>query len=438
MDLPPPGPQLDPIVEVLDNGLTVIVVEDHRAPVVALSLRYRVGAAEDRPGHTGKAHLFEHLMFEGTAEVPVGQYDALLAEVGATNNAWTDHDYTVYQVQAPPGALERALYLEADRLAHLDEGLGETEIANQQDVVLNERLMDEVGDSSYPLYSLSLALWGEAHPYAWPVLGTREDVRSTERAELVTFFDTHYVPSNAVLCLVGDLDTAEALNLVRQTLGALPLEPAPTRATSAPLPPRVGEERWWMPEDIDDEALYVGWITVPRGHPDEPALDVASMLLSGGRGTLLDDALYYERSRATDNGAWTANGRLGGEFVLWATRDDRRLQPLLRQMDKAIATLAAAPPPQEDVDRAVASWRGMLLRSLEDPEVLADTIGDCYETWGEPDCIGREIARYLAVTPADVQRVVSQYLGSNRVVLSVSSPGDERLSLPNSIVIYPP
>lgn len=438
MDLPPPSVDLNPVVEVLDNGMTVIVVEDHRAPLVALSLRYRVGASEDRPGHTGKAHLFEHLMFEGTPAVPMGQYDALLAEAGATNNAWTDHDYTTYQVQAPPGALERALYLEADRLAHLDEGLAPAELANQQDVVLNERLMDEVGDGTYPLYALDWVLWGQDHPYAWPVLGTREDVRSTERPELVAFFDTYYRPSNAILCVVGDVSTDETLELVRRYFGAMASGPAPKRAEApAPLPGQ-GETRWLMPEEIDDESLYIAWTTVPHGHADEPALDVAAMLLSGGRGTLLDDALYYKRNLATDNGAWTDNGRLGGDMVVWATRDDRRLNPMLRQIDRGIATLQREPPTDAELQRAVAQWRAELLRSLEDPEVLADTLGECWETWGEADCIAREIGRYEAVTPADVQRVAQQWLGADRVVLSVVSPDDERWAIRRSMDVYPP
>ncbi|MCB9763383.1 MAG: insulinase family protein [Alphaproteobacteria bacterium] len=438
--------RLSPTTATLDNGLTVAVHEDHRAPIVAISLRYRVGAAEDPPGASGTAHLFEHLMFEGTERVPSGQYDALLAAAGATNNAWTDHDWTTYQVQGPPEVLDLALFLEADRLAGLSTGLKAEDIANQRDVVLNERLGDEITDDIYPIYALHWLVWPYEHPYSLPVLGTRVDVQGAERDTLVAFFEAHYVASNAVLTIVGDVDAQEAIALAERHLGALPLAPAPARVGPEDWPRgdpgwvygRFTEERWVMLEDIDDQALYVAWNTVPRGHPDEPALDVLSMVLSGAQGTRLDDPLYYRRSRATGLSVWTGNGRLGGTFVFHATRDDRRLKPLLRVLDRELDRIRETPPSQEEIDRAISIWWADTVRALEDHEALADAIGECIVTFDEPDCLADDLGRYLAVTPEDVQRVANTWLVEQRVVLSVVSAGERRLEIPGSAEVYAP
>lgn len=426
----------------LPNGLMVMVLEDHRAPVVSTALLYRSGAAEDQPGLTGKAHLLEHLMFEGTPEVPSGQFDALLADVGAWNNAWTDHDWTVYQVQGPPQALELALWLEADRMRGALEGLQPEHLQNQRDVVLNERLQDEITDEVHPLYALAFALWGPAHPYAWPILGTREDLGalgSTEAGaeELRRFTQAVLLPNNAALVVVGDVDAQATLALAEQHFGPLsPGEPLPRVAGQ--LPARTVEERVHFVEDLDKPSLYAAWTTVPRGHADEPALDVLALILSGGRGTRLDEPLLYRRSRALAVEAATWNGRLGGQLVVRVVRDDRPLAPVLRRLDRELGRLQREGPTPAELERAVAQYRAATLLALEDHALLADTLHDCQETFGTPDCLGLDLARYAALTPADVQRAAQLHLGPGRVLLSVTSADERRLALPGSVEVAAP
>lgn len=437
---------LNPTVVTLDNGLTVIVQEDHRAPMVVTSLLVGVGASEDRgpdgTGRTGKAHLFEHLMFEGSANVPqpdsTASFDALLAEVGANSNAWTSHDWTVYTMEGPPQALDRMLWLDSDRLGWLLPGLSDEDIANQQAVVVQERMGDEASDSTYPMYALNFVMHDEGHPYRFPILGTTIDILNTDRAELEAFYKAWYTPNNAVLVIVGDVDAKHAVELARTHMGVVPRGPEPP-TRMAPVPADLWSNPWVMIDDRDDPAMLVSWPTVPRGHADEPALDILSMILSGGPGTRLDDPLYYDRFRVSELAVWTGNGRVGGEFTVWFTRDDQPLAPILKRVDKEIARVKSDGVTQAEIDRFVGYWVGETVRSLEHPSTVADGLNDCLQTFGTPDCFAADLGRYLELTPADIQRVANTWLTDDRVVLSVVAPGhDERYALPGSIPVDPP
>ncbi len=429
---------VEPHTAVLDNGLTVVIQPDPWSPIVSSALLYRVGAAEDPPDASGTAHLLEHLMFEGSANALDGGYDTLLAAAGGTNNAWTDHDWTVYTATVPPGALDLLLFLESDRMAWLAQGLQPEDVTNQQDVVRTERLGDESDDHAWPVYALSASLWPPEHPYHRPVLGTLRDLEAASGPRLLRWHQTWYRPSNAVLVLVGALDPDAALDATRRAFADVPsAPPAPPRAT-ADAPPLAGEQRRILTEDMSRERLYLGWRTVPHGHPDEPALDVLSSILSGGRGTPLDDALFYEGELATNVGTWTHNGRLGGEFVVYAVSDDQELEDLLSVVDQTLERIRSDGVGPEDVDRVVAGRRSAAVREIERRGALAQHLGDCVVSFGDPGCRDEELVRVLAVTPEDVQRVARTWLGPDRVVLSVVSPGEEDRALPDSQQVVPP
>ena len=432
---------LHPAVTHLDNGLVVVVQEDASAPLVSTSLLYRVGAAEDAldGGRTGKAHLFEHLMFEGSASVPQPGseqgMDALLGAAGVTSNAWTSHDWTVYTMEGHPGALELMLFVEADRMGWLD--VDPEDVDNQRDVVLNERLADELSDVDHPQYALAWLLHPEGHPYQYPVLGTSRDVREVSQEELEAFHARWYAPSNAVLVVVGDVRAQTVFDAAARHFGAIEAGSAPPRPEGVPHE-LLGSERWLMVDDRAHPALYVAWPTVPHGHPDEPALDVLVEILSGGRGTRLDEPLVYERNRVTEVAAWTSNGRLGGELVVALERADQKLGPALRVVDREIARVQEQGVSQAEVDRAVGAWLGDELAAAQDRGVRADVLALCAASHGEPDCWAEELRRVEAVTPADVQRVARTWLGEDRVLLSVAAPGDEGYALSDSARVYAP
>ncbi len=430
--------KVPPHTTVLDNGLTLVVSPDPWSPVIASALFYRVGAAEDPPGASGTAHLLEHLMFEGSANAPDGGYDTLLAAVGGTNNAWTDHDLTVYTAQVPPQALELLLFLESDRMAWLGQGLDPEDLTNQKDVVRNERLGDQADDHAWSAYALSAALWPPGHPYHRPVLGTPEDLAGASAEVLLDWHRSWYTPDNAVLVLVGDLDIEATLKATEKAFAEVPGRSRPPARPAVEVPPLAGEQRRLLQEDMSRERLYVAWRTVPRGHPDEPALDVLSELISGGRGTVLDDALFYETNLATSVGSWTHNGQRGGEFVLYAAGDNHPLPDLLEVMDQTLSGIRTDGIDEATVARVVARLRTAFVREIEDRPSLANHLGDCVVTWGDASCRAAELERYMAVTPEDVQRVARTWLGPDRVVLSVVSLGEEDLAVPSSVPLEPP
>ncbi len=430
--------RVEPTVAVLDNGLTVVVMPDPWTAVASSSLRYRVGSAEDPAGATGTAHLLEHLMFEGSANAPDGGYDALLAAAGGTNNAWTDHDWTVYTAQFPTEALDLLLFLESDRMAWLGQGLEPEDFTNQQDVVRNERLGDQEDDVAWSGYGLAAALWPPDHPYHRPVLGTLEDLASANPQRILTWHQAWYRPSNAVLVLVGDLDPAGTIARVERAFADLPTGSPPPPRVGTPPPALEGEQRRVLREHMSRERLYVAWRTVPHGHPDEAALDILSGLLSGGRGTPLDDSLFYDTNLATGVGAWTHNRRLGGELAIHVAAQGEPLDGLLREIDTVLEAVRTQGVTEADVQRVQAGLRSDYAREIEHRAGLADHLGDCVVTTGRASCRAEELEALLAVTPADVQRVARQYLGPGRVVLSVVSPGDDELAVPGSTEVVPP
>ncbi len=430
--------RVEPAVQVLPNGLTVAVMTDPWTSVVSASIRYGVGAAEDPSGATGTAHLLEHLMFEGSANAPDGRYDTLLAAAGGTNNAWTDHDWTVYTAQVPPEALDLLLFLESDRMAWLGQGLDPDDFTNQQDVVHTERVGDQEDDLAWSGYGLSAALWPADHPYYRPVLGTLDDLANANPQRILTWHQAWYRPSNAFLVLVGDLDPTETFARVERAFADVPAGgPTPPRVGSE-VGPLEGEQRRLLREHMSRERLYVGWRTVPHGHPDEPALDVLSGVLSGGRGTPLDDALFFQTNLVTSIGSWTRNARLGGEFVIYAAAQGRPLEGILDEIDSTLERVLTQGVTQEQIDRVIAGLRSAHARGIEDRAGLADHLGDCLASHGDPSCRYTELEALMAVTPDDVQRVARSWLGEGRVVLSVVSPGDEHLAVPESTEVVPP
>lgn len=418
-------------VRTLDNGLVVVLEENHRTDEIALHVRYRVGSADELDGERGCAHLFEHLMFEGSANVPANAFDNWLTAAGGQNNAFTDRDQTAYHMTFPSGALDLALFLESDRLGFLEAGLDQANLENQQSVVLQERAegYDEPHgrdiDALTRLQFPSVSPTGP-HPYNVPVIGTVADIEGFQLDAVVDFWRRHYRPDNAVLVLVGNFDSAEALARIEHWM-----DDVPTREADFERPIHSAERTFravngMIEDSLEDRTLYISWPTVPVGHPDEPALDVLSYLLEGGRGTRMDDKLYYKSKLATDDGVFSWTSDIDGQFVAYATSPDTSLKKLDKHMRKVIEGVAKKPPTDDEILRGKRSIRSWVLDSLEYPEDRAQLLADCYHQMGDPNCLSAEWDRYDAVTSADVVRVVETYLsGDNAVTLSVVPRGDD-------------
>jgi len=413
-------------VHTLSNGLVVVLEEAHRTDEVALHIRYRVGARDELDAERGCAHLFEHLMFEGSANVPPNKFDEWLTAAGGSNNAFTNRDQTAYHMTFPSGAIDLALFLESDRLGFLDAGLDLANLENQQAVVLQERAEGYDEPHGRDIDTLTRLQFGLGHPYNIPVIGTVKDIEGFELDAVRSFWNRHYRPDNAVLALVGHFDSDQVLGRLEHWMGDVPAKPADSSA-------RVEHDPGWAFEpatgvvydNVEDRTLYISWPTVPIGHPDEPALDVLSYMLEGGRGTRLDDKLYYKSRLATDDGVFSWTSEVDGQFVVYATSPDTPLRKLNKVMRKVVAGVIKKPPSNEEIVRAKRSIRSWVLDSLEYPEDRAQILADCYHQTADPNCLAAEWARYEAVNSADLVRVVQTYLVGEGVTLSVVPMADE-------------
>jgi zinc protease len=427
-------------VDTLPNGLVVLLSEDHRTDRVALHLTYGVGSRDEKEGEKGCAHLFEHLMFEGSAHAPANTFDEWLTAAGGSNNAYTSEDVTAYHEIFPSGAVELALFLESDRMAFLDAALDETNLANQQLVVLQERAEGYAEPNGRDWDALGRLVWPERHPYHHPVIGTVADVEGFTIDRVRSFWRRHYAPSNAVLALVGNFETEPTLALVRKWFSDVPdtgLEAA-VRMTEPPQP-AVGSNRGLLEDDVEERSMILAWPAVPIGHPDEPALDVLANVLSNGRGTRLDDALYYDKQLTSSIAAFTLFSELGGQFLVTASTPDRTLEQVRVAVDKQLTKVVSAPPTAAEVDRARRAIRGWILDAIERPEGLAEQLVGCWRRTGTADCLPAEWARYEAVTPEQVVRVARTYLvGREPSALSTVPRGQSDAALEGSVPVELP
>lgn len=417
----------DAKVAKLPNGMTVVVREDKRTDTVALFMAVPVGARDEAEGEHGCAHLFEHLMFEGSANVPTNKFDAWLTGAGGENNAWTSADTTAYHMTFPSGALDMALFLESDRVGFLDAGLTEENVANQQLVVLQERARGYASPHGRDWDALNKVSFDPSSPYHHPVIGTVADIEGFAIDKVRNFWDTHYRSQGLVLGVVGAIDADVAIERISHWFSDVPDRgPAPKRATAeelAKLPfPAMNAV---LEDEIEDRSVHITYRGVPLRHADEPALDLLSMVLDNGRGTRLAEALYYKSQLSHESFAYAYMLDADGLFMFSASSERTPLKKLVRAMDKVIAGLVRNPPTQAELDRARDALYNERLDRLENVEDVANTLVECLRAYGDHDCMERDFDRYRAVVPADLLRVAQAYLiDKPRSTLSVVPRGD--------------
>ncbi|MBX3134445.1 MAG: insulinase family protein [Gemmatimonadaceae bacterium] len=423
------GPLRVPVsVDTLPNGLTLIVHEDHSVPVVTTNVWYHVGSGDEKVGRTGFAHLFEHLMFMGSKNAPYPQFDRLLEAAGANNNGSTNPDRTNYYESGPVSSLPLMLWLEADRLGWMLETMDEPKVDLQRDVVKNERRQSYENQPYGMAYeNLVAAIYPQGHPYSWSTIGSMADLSAASLEDVKDFFRTYYTPNNATIVVAGAVKTDSVRALVRQMFGEIPRGPAIERPKPAPFTIRdttiVLEDRVQLPR------VYLAWHGVAEYSTDDAALDIASYILSGARNSRLTQALVFERELATGVSAFNSSKRLDGDFQVVATaRPGHGLDTLVRVIDAELRRLASQPPTARELEQAKNAIEAQFLNSLEFVSAKADRLNSYYYATGTPDYFQRDLDRYRAVTAADVQRVVRQYLLTGRVTLSVVPQGRTALA----------
>ena len=421
-------------IDTLPNGLTLIVHEDRTVPIVTTNVWYHVGSGDEKVGRTGFAHLFEHLMFMGSENAPYPQFDRLLEAAGANNNGSTNGDRTNYYESGPSSALPLMLWLEADRLGWMLETMDTPKVDLQRDVVKNER-RQSYENQPYGMVSENLlpALYPHGHPYSWSTIGSMADLSAASLEDVKEFFRMYYAPNNATIVVAGAVNPDSVKRAVRQMFGEIPRGPAITRPSPAPFTLRdtvvVLEDRVQLPR------IYLAWHGTREFGPDDAALDIASYVLAGARNSRLTQALVYDGELATSANAFNASKRLDGDIQVVATaRPGIALDTIQAVIDAEIRKLAASGPTRREIEQAQNEIEASFLNRLEFTSAKADQLNSYYRATGNPDFFQSDIERYRAVTPADVQRVVRQYLTKGRVTLSVVPQGKKELAATQRIV----
>jgi zinc protease len=416
-------------VDTLPNGLVLIVHEDHTLPVVAVDTWYHVGSGDETAGRTGFAHLFEHLMFMGSEHAEYPMFDRLLEAAGGDNNASTNEDWTNYYESGPANALPLMLWLDSDRLGWLLPTMTAAKVDLQRDVVKNER-RESYDNQPYGHASETLLAirYPAGHPYSWPVIGSMTDLSAASVEDVKDFFRHHYTPDNASLVIAGDVNTDSVRQLVTRYFGDIPRGPAIPRSTAAPV--GIAHDTAAVLEDkVELARAFYDWASVPALSEDEPALDLLAYIMSGAKNGRLTQALVYKAAVASDVQVFQDGRRLTGDFGIDATaRPGIALTALQPLIDREIRKLADAPPSERELDQAKNAIEGRFLRRLELVSRKADMLNRYYSLTGQPDYFSTHLARYRAVTPADIQRVARQYLLQPRVTLSVVPEGHPELA----------
>ena len=414
-----PIPTTNATVHRLDNGLTVLIDEDDRTDSVLLHIKYGVGARDEADGEHGCAHLFEHLMFEGSANVPNNAFDTWLTAGGGSNNAYTSDDETAYHMTFPSGALDLALFLESDRLGFLDAGLDTENLENQKLVVLQEREQGFADPHGRDFEALIRIQYPMGHPYHVPTIGTVADVEGFTIEAVTDFWRRHYRTQNAVMVVTGGIKEAEAMERITHWFSDIP-DAGPALERSKPWDKPYVPADGVLYDDVEDRTLYISYATVPLSHEDTYALDLLGYVLDNGRGTRMADALYYASNLATSAWASSWNSEIDGQFILSAASPSTPLAKLEKKMDAAIKDIIKNPPTADEIERARQSVYAGLQRSLESPNARARMLVSCFENTGTPNCLADEWTNIQAVTAEDIVRVASTWLTpERRITLSV-------------------
>lgn len=414
----------------LENGLTVIVHEDRSVPLVSVNMWYHVGSGREKPGRTGFAHLFEHLMFEGSKNVEEGAFDTLLEAAGGNNNGSTNTDRTNYWIDVPSNALELALFLESDRMGWLLDVMSAERVDGQRDVVKNER-RQSYENRPYGMASIALSemLYPKDHPYHWPTIGHMEDLTAASHEDVVEFFQQYYAPENASLVIAGDVDATGVKALVEKWFGEIEgRDPVPPIEHPPAMLARV--ERRTLRDRVQLPRLYLAWLTAPHFSPGDAELDMVSQILTGGKNSRLYRRLVYDLQVAQDVTAFQASASLSSSyFIIVTPRLDRKdgtsiapetaVEEMRRLVDEELDRLREAPPEPREMERALNQIEASFLRSLESVGGFggkADRLNAYYFATGNPDYFNEDLARYRALSPSDIRAAVRHWLPAGRRV----------------------
>ena len=414
----------------LSNGLRVILSRDDRAPVVAVNVWYGVGSRHERPGRTGFAHLFEHMMTQGSANVGKGEHDELVEAAGGLSNASTWLDRTNYFETLPSHELELAIWLEADRLGSLLTAITQEKLDNQREVVKNERLVD-FDNEPYGSCDEKMQehLFPAGHPYHHPTIGSMEDLDAASLDDVRDFFAAHYAPNNAVLAIAGDFDADAAMALVEKYFGPIPANPSiPARTPVAVMPNLGAEVRETIPDRVSLSRVYAAYRMPPLGTAGYDALQVVVDLLTTGLASRFYRGLVREQQVAGELEGYAFPFAAGASILMLSATARPGVDPAVVEaaMWAEIDRLAGDGPTDEELDRVRNLHAVSVESDLEHVGERAERLASYAGLFDEPERINTEVSRYAAVDAATVRRQMAASMGpDNRAVLTYVPNGSD-------------
>jgi zinc protease len=402
----------------MGNGLTVLTSVDASAPVVSYHTWFAVGSRHEKPGKTGLAHLFEHLMFNETEKHPAGSFDRTLEEAGAESNAATWVDWTFYHESIPKDRVGLVIELEAERMSKLV--LREPQVTSEKEVVANERryrVDDDVeGAVSELLYKTAYT----RHAYSWPTIGWMADIEGFTTDDCAAFYRTYYAPNNATVVVVGDFRERDLLAKIQKAYGALPSAEIPIEDVY-PEPPQTEERRLTVKKPTATDKLAIAYHGPAFGDVDHVPLTMLGEVLFSGRSSRVHRALVQEGEIATDLRGWVSTFRDPGLFEIYATaRPGKTAAELLAAFDRELARVVAEPVTEAELEKVKAKVELALVQSLETASGKAEQIGFYHTVLGDPGGAFARLEAYRRTTRSDLLRVARRYIvDSRRTIIEV-------------------
>lgn len=410
---------------VLPNGLEVILHEDHRTPVTAVNVWYHVGSKDEGPGKNGFAHLFEHVMFQGSRDVGEDQFFRYLERAGASDrNGTTNTDRTNYYETVPSGELGLALWLESDRMGYLLDHANEETFKSQREVVKNERRQN-YENAPYGLVwqYVNEALYPASHPYHRLTIGTPADLDNASFEDVRAFFRRYYVPNNATLVVAGDIQPAKTKELIARYFGGLPRGEDASSIRGAMPSTLAKEVRIDVDAGVTLPRLYITWATPSQYAPGDAELDFASHVLSQGKSSRLYKRLVYDMQIAQNVSAYQSSSELASTFQITVTlQPGKSLDEALRIVDEELDALRKTEPSAAEIERSRTETLAQLVFGIERVTGRANILNAYNQATGDPGFLEKDVARYEKLSPADVSKAVSTYLPKDRRVVTFVTP----------------
>ena len=404
----------------LPNGLEVILYKVKNVPLVAVNIWYKVGSANEVKGKTGLAHLFEHMMFQGSKNIPKEMHFRYIQEAGGTLNASTSFDRTNYFEKLPSNELELPLWLESDRMGFFIEALDQIKLDNQKSVVLNERL-ERYDNQPYGLAweKLISNLYPANHPYSWPTIGFYNDIESYTVEDVRSFFQQYYSPANSTIVIAGNIDVERTKSLIEKYFGEIKNNGFPKEIVSE-FPQLKKNKMIEFEDKVKLERIYIAWHSPKAFDEEDSAMDVLADVLTGSKNARLTRKLVYELEMAQDVNTMQFSGKYGGHFMIVATaKPGKSLDEIKKIILDEVSLLAEKNISAQELDRSKNIIKSNFIYSLQNIDTIADLMNLYNFYLGEPNSFNYDLKRYTSLNEGNIKQVVKKYLQEKLVELRI-------------------